>query len=85
VFAGVRRRVLPVRRASLVGSAIAILTILTIWTSGWYETAHEVWSGGVWSGVPWPTRLLPFLLVSWPAAYMLATAYRQHTEEGETT
>ncbi len=47
-FVGVRRRVLPVRYAYLLGSVIAILTILTTWMSGWYETAHEVWSGGVW-------------------------------------
>jgi hypothetical protein len=73
---GVRRRGLPLRHAYLLGSVIAILTILTIWTSGWYETAYEVWSGGVSSGVSWPMRLLPFLILSWPAAYMLVTAYR---------
>ncbi len=84
-FVGVRRRVLPVRPAWLVASAIAILTILTAWMSGWYETAHKVWSGGVWLGPSWPMRLLPFLLVSWPAAYIFATAYRQHIGEGETT
>jgi len=84
-FVGVRRRVLPMHHAYLLGSVITILTILTTWTSGWYEAAHEVWSGGVWPGVSWPMRLLPFLLVSWPAAYLLATAYRQHTEEGKTT
>jgi len=84
-FTGVRRRALPVRLVYLLGSVIAILTVLTIWTSGWYETAHEVWSGGAWHGDSWPVRLLPFLLVSWPVAYMLATAYQQHTEGGETT
>jgi hypothetical protein len=79
-FMGVRPRALPVHLVYLLGSVIAILTILTMWTSGWYETAQEVWSGGAWHGDSWPVRLLPFLLVSWPAAYMLATAYRQHTE-----
>ena len=60
-FVGVRRRVLPMHHAYLLGSVITILTILTTWTSGWYEAAHEVWSGGVWPGVSWPMRLLPFL------------------------
>jgi hypothetical protein len=85
VFVGVRRRALPMRLAYLLASVITILTILTTWTSGWYERAYEVWSGGVWPGVSWPMRLLPFLLVSWPAAYLFATAYRQPTEERETT
>jgi hypothetical protein len=83
-FVGERRRGLPVRHVYLLGPVIAILTVLTIWTSTWYETAHEVWSGGVMHAASWPVGLLPFLLVNWPAAYMLATAYRQHTEGGET-
>jgi hypothetical protein len=83
-FLGVRRRVLPVRHAYLLGSAITVLTILTTWMGGWYETAHEAWSGGVWLGVSWPMRLLPFLLVSWPAAYLLTNTYRQHTMERKT-
>jgi hypothetical protein len=85
VFAGIRRRVLPLRYTYLLGSVIAILTMLMIWMSGLYETAHEVWSEGVWTGASWPMRSLPFLLVSWPAAYLLAAAYRRHTEEGEPT
>jgi hypothetical protein len=76
-FLGVRRRVLSLRSAYLLASAITILTALTTWMSGWYETAREVWSGGAWPGVSWPTRLLPFVLVSWPAAYLLAKAKRQ--------
>jgi len=83
-FVGVRRRVLSLRHAYVLGSIITVLTVLTIWTSGWYESAHEVWSGGVWPGVSWPTRLLPYLLVSWPVAYLFATAYQQHTAQGET-
>jgi hypothetical protein len=83
-FLGVRRRVLPVRHAYLLGSAITVLTILTTWMSGWYETAHEAWSGAVRLGVSWPMRLLPFLLVSWPAAYLLTNTYRQHTMERKT-
>jgi hypothetical protein len=81
---GVRRRALPVRYAYILGSAVTVFTILTTWMTGWYETAHETWSGGVWRGVSWPMRLLPFLLVSWPAVYLLTDAYRQHTTEGKT-
>jgi hypothetical protein len=84
-FLGVRRRVLPLRSAYLLASAITILTILTTWMSGWYETAHEVWSGGAWHGVSWPMRLLPFALVSWPVAYLLATAKRGTTSERKIT
>ncbi|PYT24947.1 MAG: hypothetical protein DMG57_26865 [Acidobacteria bacterium] len=83
MYLGVRRRALPLRPAYLLASAITILTILATWTSGWYETAHEIWSGGAWRGVSWPKRQLPFVLAGWPAAYLLATACR-HTKERET-
>ena len=73
-FLGFRRRVLPLRSAYVLASAIAILTILTTWMSGWYETAHELWSGGAWQGVSWPMRLLPFVLVSSPVVYLLVEA-----------
>jgi hypothetical protein len=78
-FMGVRRRVLPWRTAYALASAIAMFTILLTWMSGWYETAHERWSGGAWHGVSWTTRLLPFVVVSWPITYLLATAKRQQT------
>ena len=68
---------LSLRGAYLLASAITILTVLTTWMSGWYETAREVWSGGAWPGVSWPMRLLPFVLASWPAAYLLAKAKSQ--------
>jgi len=84
-FLGVRRRVLPLRAVYLLASAITIFTILTTWMSGWYETAHEEWSGGAWHGVAWPVRLLPFVLASWPVAYLLAMANRQHTSVNKTT
>lgn len=84
-FLGVRRRALPLRAVYVLASAITIFTILTTWMSGWYETAHEEWSGGAWHGVAWPMRLLPFVLVSWPVAYLLAMANRQHTSVNETT
>ena len=75
-FLGARRRVLPLRSAYILALAITILAVLTTWMSGWYETAHEAWSGGAWPGVSWPMRMLPFVLVSWPGAYLLATANR---------
>ncbi len=84
-FLGARRRVLPLRTAYVMASAITIFTILVIWMGGWYETAHEVWSGGAWPGVSWTTRLLPFLVVSWPAAYLLATANRKQTTSAKET
>jgi len=84
-FLGVRRRVLPLRAVYVLASAITIFTILTTWMSGWYETAHEEWSGGAWHGVAWPVRLLPFVLASWPVAYLLAMANRQRTSVNKTT
>lgn len=76
-FMGIRRRVLPWRGAYVLASAITIVTIFVTWMSGWYETAHEVWSGGAWHGDSWTTRLLPFVVVSWPITYLLATANRR--------
>jgi hypothetical protein len=84
-FMGVRRRVLPWRTAYVLASAITIFTILVTWMSGWYETAHEVWSSGAWHGVPWTARLWPFVVVSWPIAYLLATANRQQTASRKET
>jgi hypothetical protein len=84
-FMGVRRRVLPWRAAYVLASAITIFTILVTWMSGWYETAHEVWSSGAWHGVSWTARLLPFVVVSWPVAYLLATANRQQTTSAKET
>jgi hypothetical protein len=68
-FLGVRRRILTVPHACLIGSVNAGLTILMTWSTGWYDPAHLP---ARWPGVPWSTRLLPFLLASWPAAYLLA-------------
>ena len=56
-FMGVRRRVLPLRAAYFLASAITIFTVIVTWMSGWYETAHEVWSSGAWHGVSWTMRL----------------------------
>jgi hypothetical protein len=84
-FIGVRRRMLPLRAAYVLASAITIFTILVTWMSGWYETAHEVWSSGAWHGVSWTMRLLPFVVVSWPITYLLTTADRQQTASHKET
>lgn len=83
-FQGFRLRVLPLRSAYALATVITTLTILTTWMSGWYESAHEVWSGGAWQGVSWPMRLLPLILVSWPAAYLLYKAKQLHAGEKVT-
>jgi hypothetical protein len=68
-FEGVRRRTLAVGHAYLMGAVNAAFAILTTWATGWYDPAHLPAS---WPGVPWAARLLPYLLVSWPAVYLLA-------------
>ena len=66
---GVRRRILTVPHACLIGSVNAALTILMTWSTGWYDPAHLP---ARWPAVPWSTRVLPFLLASLPAVYLLA-------------
>jgi hypothetical protein len=77
---GLRGRTLGFRRALILAAAFATLTALVLWTGGWYESAHEVLSVGVWRGNPWHLRLLPLALLSWPVGYIFATACRR----GET-
>jgi len=74
---GVRRRFLAVHQAR--HNAVVNLTLapLATWASGVYETAQLP---ARWPGVPWPTTLLQFLLVSWPAVYVLATARARQSE-----
>jgi hypothetical protein len=74
---GASRRALSVSGAYLTCVVVVSLTILTFWTGGWHETAREVWSGGLWHGSAWVTRLPPFLFISWPAAWLVATAQRE--------
>ena len=74
VSRGLRLRTFEIRQTCSLAVVVVILTSLVTLTSGWYETAHETWSGGVWRGVPWRTRLLPLAIASWPVGYMLATA-----------
>ncbi len=71
---GFRLRTLGFHQAFLLAAAIAILTALVTWTSGWYETVQEFWSQGALRAVPWPRRMLPLATLSWPVLYMLATA-----------
>jgi len=81
-FLGVRRRILTVHNASLIASANIALTVLTTWSTGWYEPAHLP---ARWPGVPWSTRLLPFLLASWPAAYLLACSLSTRSRPKDLT
>jgi len=81
-FFGARRRVLPVRYAYSLGAAVMVLAILATWMSGWYATAEEAWSRGAWHGGSRAT--LQFLLVSWPAFYLLINADRQRMKEVKT-
>lgn len=75
---GACRRVLPMRWAYILGATVMVLAILATWMSNWYETAELTWSGGAWHGGSAPT--LQFLLVSWPAFYLLINADRQRNK-----
>jgi hypothetical protein len=80
LFAGVRQglKVRKIERSHAwrLAVAVTLLTSLVTWTGGWYGIAHETWSHGQWRGaVPfWPERLAWFLMLGWPAAYMILTA-----------
>ena len=67
-FVGLRWRILPVRYTYLLGSVNIALVLVATWATGWYDPAHLP---AAWPRVPWPERLLPFLIVSWPAGYLL--------------
>jgi hypothetical protein len=71
---GLRLRTLGMGSTLVLAAGTLILTALVAWTSGWIETAEETWSRGLWHGRPSPTSLLPLALLSWPVAYLLATA-----------
>jgi hypothetical protein len=72
---GLRLRILSMGHALLLAAAVAALTLLTTWTDGWWQTALQIWSDGAWhETVAWQDRILPFAVVSWPAAYLLAVA-----------
>lgn len=60
---GLRRGRLNPRPALLLAAAIALLTVLSIGSAGW-------WHGGPWNNL----QLTLSLLLCWPAAYIVATA-----------
>jgi hypothetical protein len=81
-FAGVPWRILPGHRTYLIGSANIALAMLATWATGWYDPAHLP---AGWPGVPWPVRLLPFLLVSCPAAYLFVSSSPAATRQKDDT
>jgi ribosome modulation factor len=75
-----RGRKLGIRGALLLAATVATLTALATWMGGWRQKALEKWSEGKWNpgGPSWQERLVPLLVVSWPAMYLLATLSVQH-------
>jgi hypothetical protein len=66
---------LSLRRAIVLLALTAGVIALVTWTSGWPQAALEAWSEGVMhGGIPWYRRLLPYLLLSWPAAWIVASS-----------
>jgi hypothetical protein len=60
---------------------LLLLTVCLIafetWTSGWPQAGLERWSeGAMHGGIPWYRRLLPFLLLSWPSAWIVVSSSR---------
>jgi hypothetical protein len=79
---GLRLPILSACNSVLLATAIAALTMLATWTDGWWQTALQVWSQGAWhETVAWQDRMLPFAVVSWPAAYLLALASSRQWRE----
>jgi hypothetical protein len=61
----------------LLIATVGVIALVT-WTSGWHQVALERWSEGVMhGGMPWYRRLLPYLLLSWPAAWIVASSTRR--------
>jgi hypothetical protein len=79
---GARRAVrdgeLPLQQAiALFAATVGVIAFVT-WTSGWQQAGLARWSeGAIHGGMPWYRRLLPYLLLSWPAAWILASSCRQ--------
>lgn len=80
------RRPLTRKFAIPFAAAGAALTVLVTWMEGWRRTALEKWSEGKWSpgGPPWQERLIPLLVVSWPAIYMLVMSGRTRNGKGKS-
>ena len=50
---------------------------LATWMGGWQGAAVTRWSGSAWDASPgWPSRLLFYSVLAWPAIYLLFTAKR---------
>lgn len=66
---------LSLQQAMVLLVVTVCLIALVTWTSGWPQAALERWSEGVMhgGGMPWYRRLLPYLLLSWPAAWIVAS------------
>lgn len=61
----------------LLVATVGVIALVT-WTSGWPQAALERWSEGVMhEGMPWYRRLLPYLPLSWPAAWIVANSTRR--------
>jgi hypothetical protein len=72
---GARVGIPAFRTAILIAMGTAVVIALAMWTSGWRQAGLEAWSeGAIKGGVSWPTRLLPFITITWPAWYMLVSA-----------
>lgn len=71
---------LEIKPAILLTAAIATLTTLVTLTEGWQFTAVERWSMGAlhYPTPGWEERLLPLLLLSWPAAYLLTASTKSY-------
>lgn len=61
---------LPVKPALFFAASTLVLGALLFWTNGWYEAGLQNWSNHAFPVAPWPQRMLPMLLASWPAAYL---------------
>ena len=74
---GFSRRSLKRKQAFARAAAVTAVIALLLWTGGWYEAVKEMLSNGTWHPVPWTTRIVPMLFMSWPAAYLLVTGGRR--------
>lgn len=83
---GRRGRGLGIIRTLLLTVTVATLTALVTWTGGWGQVALERWSEGTWNpgGPSWQERLLPLLVVSWPALYLLLVFVRSRGDKSKS-
>lgn len=73
-----RHGALPNRQAVLLAAVTIGIVALVTWTSGWQQARIERWSeGAMHGGMPWYRRLLPYLLLSWPTAWIMASKSKE--------